>query len=119
MLERYTHSWVSLLEVEVHETEWAIHRGWVIHGDLGGSPQPFLHHTRYSMQFMSRTDLKQANSFLLVSDAPKEGISARRGNCHASNILGDGQGLMARDTGNKGHVVLSQKGTHRFKSYFH
>lgn len=55
----------------MYETGWAIHRGWVVHGDLGGSPQSFLHHLCHFMQFMFWTDLKQANSRLLGSEVPK------------------------------------------------
>lgn len=79
---------------------WATHGGRVVHGDLGGSPQPCLHHACQLVQLMPRANLKQASASLLVSEAPEEATAARcRGGCSASSLWGGGQDLVAEAQG--------------------
>lgn len=85
-----------------------IHLGWVVHEDLGGSPQPFLHHACHSVQFVPWIDLKQADSIVLVSETPKEAMVTPWGNCPACSLQGGG--LMGGGMGNKEHMVVSPKG---------
>lgn len=92
---------MSLLEFVLHEVD--NHLGWVVHEDLGGSPQPFLHHACHSVQLVPWIDLKQADSIVLVSEAPQESMLTPWGNWLVCNLQGGG-------TGNKEHMVMSLKG---------